>query len=125
MLNEGLRVAVARRRDGVRLVLRELLLSGFIIAVGLCAAGAGTHLYQLLLREAASFRYGGKTIFHSIGNVVMCFFCGPYMMLQLGWRQDGSGTLSISSALLAGVVAFGWSFISGLVLLGAYLAVTG
>ena len=105
-------------------MLRELLVAAFIIAVGLCVAGAGTHFYQLLLKRNATLRYDGKTFFHSLGNLGVSFFCGPYIMLQMGWRQDGSGTLSLSSALISAFVAFGWAFITGLILLGGYFALS-
>jgi hypothetical protein len=46
-------------------------------------------------------------------------------MLQMGWRQEKDGTLSISSALIAAFVAFGWAFVTGLLAVGSYVAVTG
>jgi hypothetical protein len=55
----------------------------------------------------------------------MSFVCGPFIMLQLGWKQDRDGTLSISSALISAFVAFGWAFITGLIFVGGYYAVTG
>jgi hypothetical protein len=106
-------------------MMRELLLAGFLMAVGLAVAGAGTHLYQMLTRQEALLRFDGKTILHSFGHLGMSFICGPYIMLQMGWRHERDGTLSISSALLAAFVAFGWAFITGLILVGAYFAITG
>jgi hypothetical protein len=44
-------------------------------------------------------------------------------MLQMGWRSEKDGTISLGSALLSAFIAFGWSFISGLLVLGAYFAV--
>jgi hypothetical protein len=104
-------------------MLRELIVAGFLIAVGLCVSGAGTHLYQLLVRQQAMLRYDGRTLVHSFGNLAMSFFCGPYIMLQMGWRQERDGTLSLTSALIAAFVAFGWAFITGLILVGTYFAV--
>jgi hypothetical protein len=46
-------------------------------------------------------------------------------MLQMGWRQEEDGTLSISSALIAAFVAFGWAFVTGLLVVGAYVALFG
>ena len=103
----------------------EFLLAGFIMAVGMSIAGAGTHLYQMFLRQPAMLRYDGRTLVHSFGHLGMSFLCGPYIMLQLGWRQERGGTLSISSALIAAFVAFGWAFVTGLLVVGAYVAVTG
>jgi cytochrome c biogenesis protein CcdA len=101
----------------------ELFVAAFIMSVGLCIAGAGTHLYQAVLHEQAMLRYDGKTYLRSMGHVAMSFVCGPYIMLQLGWRQESDGTLSVGSVLLSALVAFGWSFITGLLFLGAYFAV--
>lgn len=103
-------------------MLRELLLAGLIMAVGLAIAGVGTYLYQWLANTQAALRYDGKTFVHSLGNVVMSFVCGPFIMLQMGWQHDRNGTLSISSALIAAFVGFGWAFITGLMFVGSYFA---
>src|SRR5436190_18433361 len=101
----------------------ELLLAGFIMAVGLAMAGTGTYFYQWLIKEQAMLRYDGRTWLHSAGHLVMSFVCGPYIMLQMGWRQEDDGTLSIGSVLVSALVAFGWSFITGLIFLGGYFSV--
>jgi hypothetical protein len=103
--------------------MSEFLLAGFIMAIGLAIAGAGTHLYQGLVRQPAMLRYDGKTLVHTFGHLLMSFFCGPYIMLQLGWSHDKGGTLSVSSALISAFVAFGWAFITGLITVGSYVAV--
>jgi hypothetical protein len=101
----------------------EFILAGFLIAVGLCIAGAATHLYQTFSKEPAMLRYDGKTYLVSVGHVLMSFVCGPYIMLQLGWRHEPGGTISTTSALLSALIAFGWSFTTGLMFIGAYFAV--
>jgi hypothetical protein len=45
-------------------------------------------------------------------------------MLQLGRSQEKDGTVSVSSALLSAFVAFGWAFITGLLIVGAYVSVS-
>ncbi len=100
----------------------ELLLAGFIMAVGLSVAGTGTHFYQWRLGQQAMLRYDGKTWFGSVGHLFMSFICGPYIMLQLGFKQEDDGTLSVTSVLVSALVAFGWSFITGLFVLGIYFA---
>lgn len=102
---------------------KELLLAAFLIGVGLCVAGAGTHLYQWLARQQAILRYDGATFLASLGNLAVSFVCGPYIMLQMGWQHEDSGTISMSSALVSALVAFGWAFITGLLFVGAYVAV--
>jgi len=99
------------------------MLAILLIGTGLCVAGMGTHLYQGLSREQAMLRYDGKTFAHSLGNLVMSFVCGPYIMLQMGWRQEDNGTISMTSALISAVVAFGWAFITGLMIVGTYVAI--
>jgi hypothetical protein len=106
-------------------MVKELLLACFIMAVGLSIAGAGTHLYQWRHKEQALLRYDGKTVFHMFGHLVMSFFCGPYIMLQMGWRQERDGSLALTSALVAAFVAFGWAFITGLLVVGGYVVITG
>ncbi len=128
MLNKELMVTHRQVRNlaGVGAgMLRELVLAAFIMAVGLCMAGMGTHLYQWLSREPAALRYDGKTLLHCFGNLAVSFICGPYILLQMGWQQERGGTLSISNALISAFVAFGWAFITGLLLIGTWFAVTG
>jgi hypothetical protein len=102
---------------------KELLLAAFLIGVGMCMAGAGTHLYQWLTREQAMLRYDGKTFVNSLGHLFMSFVCGPYIMLQMGWQHEEDGTISMTSALVAAVVAFGWAFVTGLLFMGVYVAI--
>jgi len=102
---------------------RELLLAAFIMAVGLCVAGAGTHLYQWVARRQALLRYDGATVLASAGNLMVSFVCGPYIMLQLGWQHEDNDTISLASALISALVAFGWAFITGLLFVGFYVAV--
>ena len=80
-------------------MVRELLLAALIIGVGLCVAGAGTHLYQWLSRQRAMLRYDGGSYIGAMGNLLMSFVCGPYIMLQLGWQHEDEATLSVSSAI--------------------------
>lgn len=101
------------------------MLAMFIIAVGLSAAGAGTHLYQMLFKQEAMLRFDGRNYFATLGHLAMSFLCGPYIMLQLGFRREGGDTLSVGTALLSSFIAFGWSFITGMMLLGVYLAASG
>ena len=103
----------------------ELMLAGFIMAVGLAIAGAGTYFYQWVIGQQAILRYDGKTIVHMFGHLFMSFLCGPFIMLQMGWRQEDDGTLSVGSVLVSALVAFGWSFITGLLALSLYFAVRG
>ena len=78
----------------------ELMLAGFIMAVGLAIAGTGTYFYQWLIGQQAMLRYDGKTFVHMIGHLFMSFVCGPFIMLQMGWRQEDDGTLSVGSVLV-------------------------
>ncbi|HEV7344516.1 MAG TPA: hypothetical protein VGN60_02670 [Devosia sp.] len=102
---------------------KELLAAAFCIGVGLCMAGAGTHLYQWLAKQQAALRYDGATFLGAMGNLAVSFVCGPYIMLQLGWQHEEDGAISMTSALVAAVVAFSWAFLTGLVTLGAYVII--
>ncbi|MEP7240115.1 MAG: hypothetical protein ABI697_04445 [Devosia sp.] len=103
----------------------ELLLAGFIMAVGLAMAGTGTYFYQWMIGQDAMLRFDGKTFVHTVGHLFMSFVCGPYIMLQMGWKQQDDGTLSMGSVLVSALVAFGWSFITGLLAMGIYFAIVG
>lgn len=95
------------------------------MAVGMAVAGMGTYLYQWLCNTQAALRYSSATLLGTFGLLFMSFFCGPYIILQMGWRQEAGGTITLTSALLAAFVAFGWSFITGLLVVGTYLAILG
>ncbi len=118
MLNKLLMPAV--RGPGMS---TELLLATFLICVGLCTAGAGTHLYQMVFGQQAMLRFDGKTYAGTLGHLFMSFICGPYIMLQMGWQHEDDSTLSMSNALIAALVAFGWAFLTGLLIVGCYVAV--
>lgn len=105
------------------MVISELGLAIFIMAVGLSVAGAGTHLYQYVWRTRAALSYDGRTYIASLGHVAVSFVCGPYIMLQMGWSTEDGNSLSTTSVLVAAFVAFGWAFITGLIFMGIYLAV--
>ncbi len=100
---------------------RELVLAVFIMGVGLCVAGMATHLYQWLSRQQAMLRMDGNSHLAALGHLVMSFVCGPYIMLQLGWRQEPGGTISVASVLISALVAFGWAFVTGLLFMSAYV----
>lgn len=104
-------------------MVTELVLAAFLVSVGLSVAGAGTHLYQMLAKQQAALRYDGTTLIHTFGHLAVSFVCGPYIMLQLGWHQEESGAVSVSSALISAMVAFGWAFITGMLAVGLYLTV--
>lgn len=100
---------------------RELLLAAFIMGVGLCVAGAGTHLYQALARQQAMLRMDGRSLFGSIGHLMMSIVCGPYIMLHMGWQHEDDSTLSMTSALIGALVAFTWAFVTGLFFMSIYV----
>jgi cytochrome c biogenesis protein CcdA len=102
---------------------KELLLAAFIIGVGLCIAGAATHLYQAVTRQQAMLRMDGATALAGLGHLALSFVCGPYLMLQMGWQHEEDGTISVTSMLVGSLVAFGWAFVSGLLFMSAYVAV--
>ncbi|WP_127143210.1 DUF6949 family protein [Pelagibacterium montanilacus] len=103
--------------------MHDLVLSMFIIGVGLCVAGMGTHLYQGVARQTAVFRWHGETGIEAVLNLFVSFVCGPYLMLRLGFSSDESNRISTTSALLASFIAFGWSFFTGLMILGTYVGI--
>ena len=102
---------------------KDLWLAAGLIAVGLSMAGAGTHLYQMLSKQQAALRYDGKNFMSAMGNLAVSFLCGPYIMLQMGWQHEDDGTISMTSALVSALVAFGWAFVTGLMVAGAYVAI--
>ena len=103
----------------------EFLLSLFIMAVGISFAGAFTHLYQGVSNQTAQLRFDGQNYLGSLGLLAMSFLCGPFIMMQMGWRREEDGTASVTNMLVGSLVGFGWGFINGLLLLGLYFAIAG
>lgn len=104
----------------------DLLLAIYLMAVGLCVAGVGTHLYQALARQQAMLRYDGASVFSMLGHLAMSFVCGPYIMLQMGWQRETQGSsLAVGLLLMSAFVAFGWAFVTGILFMSGYLAVLG
>lgn len=103
----------------------EFFLALFIMAVGLSISGTTTYLYQGVSGQAAFLRFDGKNFLGTIGHLVMSFVCGPFIMMQMGMQQQENGTVSLTNMLLGSLVAFGWSFINGLLFMGIYLAIIG
>ena len=102
---------------------RELFLAAFIMGVGLCVAGAGTHLYQALSRQQAMLRMDGRTLAGAAGHLAMSIICGPYIMLHMGWQHEDNSTLSMTSALIGALVGFSWAFVTGLFFMSLYVVV--
>lgn len=100
---------------------RELLLAAFIMGVGLCVAGAGTHLYQALARQQAMLRMDGRSLAGAAGHLVMSIVCGPYIMLHMGWQHEDNSTLSMTGALIGALVAFSWAFVTGMFFMSLYV----
>ena len=100
---------------------RELFLAAFIMGVGLCVAGAGTHLYQALSRQQAMLRMDGRTLAGAAGHLAMSIICGPYIMLHMGWQHEDNSTLSMTSALIGALVGFSWAFVTGLFFMSLYV----
>lgn len=104
----------------------DMILALFIMSVGISLAGASVHLYQWLFGQQAMLRYDGAHVFAMLGHLALSFVGGPYIMLQAGWRpQAQGGAVSMTTALVAALVAFGWSFITGLLAMGVVLAIAG
>lgn len=101
------------------------MLALFIMAVGLSAAGAVTHLYQAVTRAPAELSFAGATYIASMFRVFISFVCGPYIMLQMGLVPGDDNRPKVGMALLGAFVGFGWAFITGLLLMSVYLAVSG
>ena len=103
----------------------ELLAAFVIVATGTAFSGASTYLYQWLSRQEAQLQYGGENVLGAIGNLLLSFVCGPFIMLGLGWRRDSAGGLHLGQAFLSAFIAFGWSFFVGLIVLWFYMGVMG
>lgn len=100
---------------------RDLLAAAFILGTGLCLSAACTYLYQGLARQPAVLRMDGRTTLGMFGHLLMSFICGPFIMLQMGWRHEEDGTMSMSSTLFTALIAFGWAFITGLLFMSLYV----
>lgn len=122
ILNKGLTWRIGAPAISGREEMSQLVLAAFIIAIGMSVAGMGTHLYQGLSRQIAGFRISGETVWEGIANLFVTFICGPYILIRNGFQADRGGRLFSIDAFLAAFIAFAWSFVTGLMLLGTYVA---
>jgi hypothetical protein len=44
-------------------------------------------------------------------------------MLQMGWNHEENNAVTMGSALVSAIVAFGWAFVTGLLIMGVYVFV--
>lgn len=102
--------------------MTQFLLALLLIGIGLSVAGTGTHLYQQVARKVAAMRVEGQTALEHLGSLFVIFICGPYLMLRMGLQTDASGRHSTVNILLAATISFGWSFVTGLMMVGTYVA---
>lgn len=96
-----------------------------VVGTGIAFSGSATYFYQWLFGEEARLRFDGEHVFATAGHLMMSFVCGPFIMLGLGWRRDSAGGVHLSQAFLSAFIAFGWSFIIGLLVLWFYIGVMG
>ncbi len=59
--------AGTRRHQRGRGFMLQFMIAGFLMAVGLCIAGAATHFYQGVFKQQAMLRYDGRTIWPAPG----------------------------------------------------------
>lgn len=103
-------------------MVTQFILALYLIGIGLSVAGTGTHLYQQVARKVAEFRVEGRNALESFANLLVMFICGPYLMLRMGLRANASGRISSIDVVLAATIAFGWSFVTGLMIVGTYVS---
>lgn len=102
--------------------MTSLILALFLIGIGLSVAGTGTHLYQQVAHKVAQLRIEGQTALESLWSAVVVFICGPYLLLRMGCQLDAQGRISGVNVMLAAIIAFGWSFVTGLMMVGTYVS---
>lgn len=122
MFNKSLRNCQIASGDVMAI---EFFIALYIVGVGLAVSGIGTYFYQLVFKQDAMLRFDGKSYLGTLGHLGMSFLCGPMIMLHMGWRSEGQSSVSMSNVLLSAFIAFGWSFITGLLALSVFLSVLG
>lgn len=102
--------------------MTQFMLALLLIGIGLSVAGTSTHLYQQVARKVAALRVEGSTALEHLASLAVIFFCGPYLMLRMGLQTDTAGRHSSVNILLAATISFGWSFVTGLMIVGTYVS---
>jgi hypothetical protein len=90
----------------------------FALAFGFAVAGVIASLYQLLAREPASFGllHEGPSA-SAFAAIPMLAFAAPFIIMRHVVRASPLETPGFTGALVATVVAGGWSLMSGTVVL--------
>jgi hypothetical protein len=103
--------------------MRELVLAAFFVGFGMASAATLTHLVQAVSGQTLGFGLGRGGVVRRLSSLMVTAICGPYVLLQVGRLAEREGQLSVGPALVLALVAFGWAFISGLMLLAALINV--
>jgi hypothetical protein len=90
----------------------------FALAFGFAVAGVIASLYQLVARRPASFRllHAGPRP-SAFAAIPMLAFAAPFIIMRHAIRRSRYEMPGFSTALIATVLAGGWSLMSGTVVL--------
>jgi hypothetical protein len=104
------------------MVVRDLLLLLYCVAVGFVAAGVAASFYRLVTAEPARFGIIGESVFGLATSFIFCAVTGPVIVVDFAIRNRRDERVSLGW-LIAGVgVAALWSCCLGLVVLELVLA---
>jgi hypothetical protein len=96
------------------------------IAAGYVTAALATSSYQWLMDEAVSFRLlvtGGLAA--SLAALPLLMLAGPAVIARNSWRGRRIEGRPLGFVALAGVIAAGWSFVTGVMVIEFLLVIRG
>src|SRR5438552_18300732 len=103
------------------MIVREVLLLLYCVAVGFAAAGIAASFYKLVTAEPARFGLLGETIFGLATSIILCALTGPVIVINFAIRNRRAEHMPVRW-LMAGVgVAALWSCCLGLLVLALVL----
>ena len=85
----------------------------FAIASGFVAAGFLSALHRCVTGSPAGFRFAADSPVHVIWGFFICMFAGPHIVASGALRRWSAGGLSVSTLLLAALIAIVWSLFAG------------
>jgi hypothetical protein len=97
-------------------------IAAYAAATGFVSAGLLASFYQLMTTEPPRFRVAETSIVAGTLSVILCMFAGPFMLMRVALFNHGALLQSAGSRVVAGLLASGWSFCSGVVVLQFVLA---
>lgn len=104
--------------------MSEPMIMAFAIAAGFVSGGIMQSFYQLMTNQPCRFELQSDDVIRGVATVILWMFTGPVILMRNALRGRRIERRHIGWLMASTVIAAGWSFCSGIIVLEVYLACT-